>query len=238
MSRATQSRGRLTRERILHAALELADAKGVDSLTMRELARALGFEAMALYRHVANKDEILDGILDLVWSEIEPAAASADWAGAIRRSAISVHEALDRHPWATRLWTSAAGIRPARLEFMESLLARLEDAGFSDDSYYHAYHVLDAYIIGYSLWLAGHSLSAEQVALVETALQEVPFDKYPRISKHKDQHASEGPHRDVSAFEIGLDLVLNGLKEMSKVERSTGGNELAKRVGQARKLSG
>jgi hypothetical protein len=114
------------------------DANGIESLKMGELAQTLRFEAMALYRHVAGKDEILDGIMDLVLSETEPAQASADWAAAVRRSAISLHEALERHPWATSLLTSPAGIRPARLEHMESLLARLEDAGFSDDGCYHA----------------------------------------------------------------------------------------------------
>src|SRR5438067_5628880 len=92
----TAARGRLTRERILRAALEFADANGIESLKMRELGQALGFEAMALYRHVGGKDEILDGILDLVLSETQPPAASADWAIAIRTSAISIHDALER----------------------------------------------------------------------------------------------------------------------------------------------
>jgi AcrR family transcriptional regulator len=139
------SRARLTRDGILSAALAVADAQGIDALKMRELAQALGFEAMALYRHVANKDAILDGILDLVMDEIEPAPGSADWADAIRRSAISLHEALDRHPWAASLLTTPAGLRPARLTFMESLLTHLETAGFPDHLCYHAYHVLDAY---------------------------------------------------------------------------------------------
>jgi len=233
MSRARKRRAPragLTRDLILRAALEFADAHGIDALKMRELGKVLGFEAMALYRHVANKDAILDGILDLVLSEVEPAPASADWAGAIRRSAISLHEALDRHPWAAGILTTSAGLRPARLTFMESLLTHLEQAGFPDEVCYHAYHVLDAYIVGFSLWHAGHSLSAaEQAAVVERLAQEVSFDDYPRLVKHGDQHVTAGPHHDVSAFEIGLDLMLEGLKEMHKTARSTTTKRVAKR---------
>src|SRR5262245_47849142 len=223
---ARSDRGRLSRERILRAALEYADANGVESLKMRQLAQTLGFEAMALYRHVAGKDEILDGIMDLVLAETEPAAPSADWADSIRRSAISLHQALDRHPWATTLLTSPAGIRPARLEYMDSLLARLEDAGFSDDACYHAYHVLDAYIVGFSLWLAGHSLTAEEEAVVrEKVAQEFSIEDFPRLVTHHRQHHTEGPHREVSAFELGLDVMLEGLKEMLRAEQSTPGNQ-------------
>ena len=182
---------------------------------MRELGQALGFEAMALYRHVANKHEILDGILDLVLSEIEPPSPSSDWAEVIRRSAISIHEALDRHPWATSLLASSSGLRPARLSFMESLLARLEDAGFSDETSYHAYHVLDAFIFGFPLWEARHSLTAaEQAAVLEKVTQGLSFDDYPHLAKHRDQHLTEGPHHDVQAFEVGLDLLLKGLAEL------------------------
>jgi AcrR family transcriptional regulator len=233
MSRAPQRRApraRLTRELILRAALEFADSHGIDALKMRELGQVLGFEAMALYRHVANKDAILDGILDLVLSEVEPAPASADWADAIRRSAVSLHEALDRHPWAASLLTTSAGLRPARLKFMESLLTHLEGAGLPDEVCYHAYHVLDAYVVGFSLWQAGHSITPEeQAAVVERLAQQVSFDDYPRLVKHGDQHRAAGPQHDVSAFELGLDLVLEGLKEMHKTARSITTKRVAKR---------
>jgi len=210
-SASTETRGRLSRERILRAALELVDSNGIESLKMRELAQALGFEAMALYRHVANKDEIVDGILDLVLSETEPARASGDWADAIRKSAISVHEALDRHPWAAGLLISPAGLRPARLKLAESLLARLEDAGLSDEACYHAFHILDAYIIGFSLWEVGHPITGDERAAVAERLAQMSFDDYRKLAKHRDQHLTDGPHHDVSAFEVGLDLLLDGL---------------------------
>jgi AcrR family transcriptional regulator len=210
-SASTETRGRLSRERILRAALELVDSNGIESLKMRELAQALGFEAMALYRHVANKDEIVDGILDLVLSETEPARASGDWADAIRKSAISVHEALDRHPWAAGLLVSPAGLRPPRLKLAESLLARLEDAGLSDEACYHAFHILDAYIIGFSLWEVGHPITGDERAAVAERLAQMSFDDYRKLAKHRDQHLTDGPHHDVSAFEVGLDLLLDGL---------------------------
>src|SRR5438477_4899519 len=220
MSRVSQrgARGRLTRERIVRAALDVADERGIEALTMRELGQLLGFEAMALYRHVANKDAILEEILDLILSEVEITPASSDWADAIRGSASSLHDALDRHPWATKLLTTPVGLRPRRLEFAEALLTQLERAGFPDDVCYHAYHVLDAYIIGFSLWQEGHSLSpAQRAAVARRLANDVSFTNYPRLLKHHDQHAASGPHHDISAFDTGLDLILEGLNEMPKM---------------------
>jgi len=214
MSRASTARERLTRDRIVLAALEFADEHGIEALKMRDLAQRLGFEAMALYRHVPKKDAILEGILDLVLREVEMPPATGDWADGIRTGAISFHEALDRHPWAAALLTKPVGLRPARAEFAESLLARLADAGFSAEVSFHAYHVLDAWIIGYSLWLTGHPTTAGERESVAERLGrgDISFDDYPRMAAHRDLHATDGPHRDVSAFEVGLDLMLDGLK--------------------------
>src|SRR5580765_1123088 len=118
---ATETRLPLTRERILRTALELADEGGIESVTMRKLGQLLGFEAMSLYNHVANKDDLLDGILDLILTECEPPASDGDWDAAVRASAISVHAALTRHPWAIALMMTGR-IRPARLDYMDSLL--------------------------------------------------------------------------------------------------------------------
>jgi AcrR family transcriptional regulator len=215
MSRAPTARPRLTRERILQAALEFADEHGIEALKMRGLAQVLGFEAMALYRHVANKEAILGDLVDVVLSEVEQPPASADWAGAIRSSAISMHAALERHPWAAGLMTKPVALRPARIEFGESLLARLEQAGFSEEISFYAYHVLDAWIIGFSLWQASHSLTPAERELVSRRLaNDRSLDDYPLLLKHHDQHATAGPHQDVSAFEVGLDLILDGLDRL------------------------
>ncbi len=202
----------LSRDRILERAVQIADAEGVDALTMRRLADELGFEAMSLYRHVKNKDDVLGGILDVVLAEIESPAARGAWDAAIRRSAISVNEVLDRHRWATDVLMSPRGIRPARLAYMNELLGRLREAGFSADTTYTAYHALDAHIFGFALWLTSHTAVPPEV--VEHFAREVPLDGYPHLAEHRDQHLADGPHHDESAFEFGLDLILDGLRKL------------------------
>jgi AcrR family transcriptional regulator len=203
----------LSRERILRAALELVDAQGIDALTMRALGEALGFEAMSLYNHVANKDDVLDGMLDLVMGETElPEEGGEDWAAAVRASAVSVYRALRRHTWAVSLLLAPGHIRPARLRYIDSLLARLRSAGFSADATYHAYHVLDGFIFGFSLWQASHDFSDAQMERMEAMVtREITTEAYPHLHEHAAQHMSEGPLHEVSAFELGLDLILDGL---------------------------
>ena len=202
----------LSRARILERAVQIADADGVDALTMRRLADELGFEAMSLYRHVENKDDVLEGILDTVLAEIESPAAAGAWDEAIRRSAVSVNDLLARHPWATDVLMSPRGIRPARLAYMNDLLGRLREAGFSAETTYTAYHALDAHIFGFALWLASHTAVPPDV--VERIAREFPLDDYPHLAEHRDQHLAEGPHHDASAFEFGLDLILDGLRKL------------------------
>src|SRR6476619_7738446 len=214
MSMATTRRKPLSRDRILAAALELVDEQGIDALSMRKLGQSLGYEAMSLYNHVTNKDDLLDGILDLVLAEMEP----PDPAGglpAIRASALSAHEALKRHPWAATMLMSAAGIRPARIQYMEALLASLRGAGLSAENTYHAYHVLDAHIIGSSLWASTHGKMPSDVGDVREFLDRmIPAATYPHLHEHSLQHLDGGPHQDVSAFEYGLDLLLESLERV------------------------
>src|SRR3954467_4208293 len=157
---ATETRLPLSRERILQTALELADENGIESVTMRKLGQVLGFEAMSLYNHVANKDDVLDGILGLVLAETDRPSADGAWDASIRKSAVSVHAALRRHRWAANRLMSAAGAMRQRLEYMDVLLGRLREAGFSADTTYHVYHVLDGHIFGFSLWENSHDYSA------------------------------------------------------------------------------
>jgi AcrR family transcriptional regulator len=202
----------LSRDRILQAALGLADDGGVESVTMRRLGQVLGFEAMSLYNHVANKDDVLDGIIDLVLAESEPPSPEGEWDEAVRASAISVHEALRRHPWACSLLMSGR-VRPARLRYMDLLLGRLREAGFSAETTYSVYHVLDAHIFGFSLWEAGYTSSAEDTAKIVATIMPM-LEEYQYVHEHAAQHMTEGPHREVSAFELSLDLILEGLRKL------------------------
>jgi AcrR family transcriptional regulator len=211
-----EPRAPLSRERVLRAAIRLADKGGIDSLSMRKLGQALGVEAMSLYNHVANKDDILDGIVDLVLSEIELSPVAEDWESAMRKSAISAHETLLRHPWACSLILSPTiRVIPARIRYMESVLRRLREAGFSAETTYHGYHALDSHILGFTLWEMGHSIPSEEAAdFAATFLQELPLDEYPHFAEHVRQHFEEPSLDDEGEFEFGLDLILDGLKRI------------------------
>jgi AcrR family transcriptional regulator len=205
----------LSRDRVLHAAISLADEGGIESLTMRKLGQALGVEAMSLYNHVTNKDDILDGILDVVVGEIDVPSKGADWKAAIRQTAISAHEVLLRHPWACNLMFSPTRVSPARLRWTESVLATLREAGFSPEMTHHAYHALDSHITGFTLWQVSFPFSAEDLAEIGAAfLRELPVDDYPYLAEHIEQHLTDSSHDDGGEFEFGLDLILDGLERV------------------------
>jgi AcrR family transcriptional regulator len=203
----------LSRDRILDAALALVDEGGVEALSMRKLGDLLGFEAMSLYRHVANKHDVLDGILDLVLEEWTHPDPDGDWVDAIRGSAVAVHDSLRRHAWAPPLLMTAKHLRPGRVRYMEALLARLKSGGLDDDAVYHAYHVLDGFTMGFAMWERSHAFAPADVpGLLERLAREIPFDQLPNLAEHRDMHLADGAHRHVSAFEVGLDLMLSGLR--------------------------
>ncbi len=181
---------------------------------MRKLGQSLGYEAMSLYNHVANKDDLLDGMLDLVLAEMEPPALDGGLPS-IRAAAVSAHAALRSHPWAAHLLMAPARVRPARLAFMDALLGALRGAGFSAETTYHAYHVIDAHIIGFSLWQSTHDfdLPAEITDDLQAFLDRMlPEETYPDLHAHGMQHLEPGPLQDTSAFEYGLDLLLESLQ--------------------------
>src|SRR5256885_17093394 len=149
----------LNRDRVLHAAVRLADKSGIESVTMRRLGKALGVEAMSLYNHVRNKDDVLDGIVGLVLDEIELPADAEDWEAAVRRTATSGHDVLLRHPWACSLVMSR--FRPGRVAYVNAILTTLREAGFSPRAAYHGYHALDSHMLGFTLWELGHSMDTE-----------------------------------------------------------------------------
>jgi AcrR family transcriptional regulator len=213
---ATTRRKPLSRDRILAAALELVDEQGIDALSMRKLGQVLGYEAMSLYNHVANKEDLLAGILDLVLAEMQPPDPAGGFP-AIRDGALSAHEALKRHPWAASMLMSPSGIRPARINYMEALLASLRGAGLSPETTYHAYHALDAHIIGFSLWASTHGKMPEGIDDARAWFEEmIPVATFPYLHEHGLQHLEEGPLHDVSAFEFTLDLLLDGLERLEK----------------------
>jgi AcrR family transcriptional regulator len=200
----------LSKERVLRAALELADAEGIEALSMRRLAKELGVEAMSLYNHVANKNEILGGIIDLVAGEFDLPADESDWKTAMRRNAISSRDVLLRHRWATSIWMTQGG-GPARLRNGDWMLRTLREAGFSPELIYHAFHILESYVLGYTLQQLNFPYKGEELAgLAADFLKQIPVEDYPDLVEHIHQHIE--PHdEETSGFELGLDLILDGL---------------------------
>ena len=206
----------LSRERVLHAAIALADRGGLESLSMRKLGQELGVEAMSLYNHVANKDDIEDGIVEIVLAEIEVPPDGVDWKTALRQTAVSSHDVFVRHRWACSLMMRRPRVSPARMHWMESVLRTLREAGFSADMTHHAYHALDSHITGFTLWQVSMPFETKE-ELDELAvgfLREIPVDEYPYVIEHAQQHLEPASPDGASEFEFGLDLILDGLERL------------------------
>jgi AcrR family transcriptional regulator len=205
----------LSRQRVLSAAVGLADVAGIGSLSMRKLGQELGVEAMSLYNHVANKDDILDGMVDLVFGEIEIPGHAADWKAALRRRAISAHHALLRHPWATSLMQSRTKPGPATLRHHDSVLGSLRGAGFSVVMAAHAVSVIDGYVYGFALQQINLPLqSREQVAEVGQGILRHLAGDYPHLAEMITEHAMQPGYDYADEFEFGLDLILDGLERL------------------------
>ena len=201
----------LSLDRILAAAITLADEGGIESLSMRRLAQELGVEAMSLYHYVANKRELLGAMLDVVFSEMGLPAAEGDWRSALRASAISAHQVLMRHAWACPLVTSPTGPSPARLRWMDGILGRLRGAGFSPEMTHHAYHALDSHIVGFTLWLLPYlALARERPDLAQDFMAQTSLEELPHLAEHIGVHLSDRAG-DTSEFDFGLELILDGL---------------------------
>lgn len=206
---------------MFRAAVELADDGGIDAVTMRRLAKGLGVEAMSLYNHVANKDDILSGMLDLTLREIEVPDDEKRWKAALRRHAVSAHETFRSHPWACQLALSPSPGRvlDVQIGHMEFKLRRLRDGLGSEDLTYHGLHALDSHILGFTLWELSHKITAENVGdLAASFLRQFPADEYPSVYEHVEQHLT-GFGRGRDAFEFGLDLILDGLERIRRQER-------------------
>jgi AcrR family transcriptional regulator len=203
----------LTKQRVLGAAVVLADRDGARALSMRKLAQELGVEAMSLYHHVANKDAILDGIVDVVFSEIDLPSGEADWKVAMRHRAISAREALCRHPWATGLMESRSTPGPATLRHHDAVLGILRTAGFSVELAAHANSLLDSYIYGFALQEANLPFDTPQetAELAQTIMAEFPADAYPHLTEMAVQHVLRLGYDYGNEYQFGLDLILDGL---------------------------
>jgi AcrR family transcriptional regulator len=203
----------LTRQRVLRAAVALADRGGVGALSMRKLAQELGVEAMSLYHHVANKDDILDGIVDVVFGEIELPTGEAGWEAAMRRRSVSAREALRRHPWATGLMESRRTPGPANIQHHDAVLGVLRNAGFPVELAAHAYSLLDSYIYGFALQEASLPFhTPEETAEVAQEIMAVfPADDYPHLAEIATEHVLQPGYDYGNEFLYGLDLILDGL---------------------------
>lgn len=215
---ATVRREPLSRERVLRAAMALADRGGIDALSMRNLASELGVEAMSLYHYVERKEDLLAAIGDRVMEEVELADPSgADWKNAVRRMAVSYHDALRRHPWIHGIGAAPTRVGQGRLRYMEWVLRTLREAGFSPRMTHHAYHILDSHVVGSSLWEAGIAAAIPKGALpdlAKTVLERVPIAEYPYFHEHAQQHIGKVTKGDRHPFELGLDLILDGLDRL------------------------
>jgi AcrR family transcriptional regulator len=206
----------LSRERILQVAVQRADAEGIEALSMRKLAQELGVKAMSLYNHVANKDDMVDGMVDRVVGEIELPSLDIDWKTAMRQRAISAHTVLLRHPWATLALMSRVHVGPAMLRYVDATLACLVEAGFSYPMADHAWNALDSHIYGFTLQALNFPFEAEEyAAAAKDYVAMIPPEKYPYLNQLTHQ-VMEGRHDGLHDFEFGLNLLLNGLETLVK----------------------
>jgi AcrR family transcriptional regulator len=210
-------RSPLTTERVLRAAVALADREGVESLSMRRLARQLGVEAMSLYHHVAGKPALLDGMVDLVFGEIELPAADGDWKAAMRRRAVSAREVLGRHPWAINLMESRRSPGPANLRHHDAVLGCLRQAGFPIALTAHAYSILDAYIYGFAVQEASLPFDTpeETAELAEEMMEAFGADAYPHLTELAVQHVLQPGYDYGDEYGFGLELILDGLERLA-----------------------
>ena len=206
----------------MRAAIALADDGGIEALSMRRLAKGLGVEAMSLYNHVDSKADLVDAMVDLVVREIE-LPPDPDWETAIRRCAISAYDTFLRHPWACSLVLTPGSLRleeNAQLRYMEWLLDRLHEAGFSPELTYRSYHAIDSHIVGFTMWHLGHSVGdsvtggLDPEVFIAGLVPRLRAGGYPRLAEHAEQHVSAPWRQSLREFEFGLDLILDGLKKV------------------------
>jgi len=215
-------RTNLTAHRVLAGAMELADVIGIEALTIRRLAAHLGVKPMTIYHHVPGREAILDGIVDLVFSEIDLPPEDEDWKPAIRRRCLSAREVLVRHPWASPLMESRTSPGQATLRHHDAVLGCLRRGGLSLDMTAHAYAVVDSYVYGFALQEANLPFNGgEEIAeLAAAIIEQLPADDFPYLAEFTADHVLRPGYAFGSSFEIGLDLLLDGLQ--ARADHRTG----------------
>jgi AcrR family transcriptional regulator len=213
-----RTRTPLSRDRVLHAALELADTRGFEDLTMRKLAKELGVEAMSLYNHVRNKEDLLAGLVDIVFGEIEVAEpGTVDWRKAMRDRAMSMRAALNRHPWAIGLMEGRTNPGPQNIRYHNAVMGCLREGGFDFREAVHAMSALDAYTSGFALQERGLPFETpeESAEVIEAQRAQVPdMDQYPYLLEIAMELQQAG-YDYATEFEFALDLILDGLEPLS-----------------------
>nr|WP_104165553.1 TetR/AcrR family transcriptional regulator C-terminal domain-containing protein [Cryobacterium sp. N22] len=208
------SRGRLSRDKVLSTAIALADNGGIESLTMRRLGDELGVEAMSLYNHVANKEDLLNAMVDAVFSEIELPSHSEGWKSAMRKRSVSFRAALSRHPWATGLTDSGTNPGPATLRHHDRVIGTFRNAGFSVAMAAHAFAALDSYIYGFAMQEKSLPFTTEEetAAMAQIMLAQLPANEYPYLAELTADHVLRPGYNYGNEFPLGLDLILDGLE--------------------------
>ena len=208
-----RSRTPLTRERVLLAAVAFADEHGIESLSMRKLGESLGVEAMSLYNHVANKDELLDGMVDIVFGDIGLPSGADGWKAAMRYRAISARAVLSRHRWAIGLLESRSSPGPATLRHHDGVIGTLRAAGFSVEMAAHAFALLDSYIYGFALQEASlpFDTAEETTELAAQIMGDFSPGQYPHLTELAVEHVLRPGYAFANEYQFGLDLILDGL---------------------------
>lgn len=212
----------LSRERVLATAVELADRDGIDGLTMRKVGEALGVEAMSLYNHVANKGDLLDGMVDVVFAEIDlPTDPAVGWKEAMRTRCRSARQVLHRHPWAVALMDSRHTPGPANLGHHDAVLGVLIDAGLSLPLAGHAYATLDSYTYGFALQESVIPVTdaADTARFATEVLDAQAEGAYPNMARFTAEYVMAGEYEFAAEFDWGLDVVLDGIERAVVAER-------------------
>jgi len=212
----TRRRVPLSRQRVLRTAIKLADEGGIESLSMRNVAQELGVYPMALYNHFANKDDLLDAMVDVMYEEIDVTAGGSDWKGAMRQQANSIREVLARHRWALGVIQSRVHPGPGNMRYHDMVIRALRQAGFSVAMAVHAFTLLDSFIFGFALQEQTLPFeSTDQVdKLAIEILSQFPADDYPYLAESVAEHVGKAGYDFASEFDFGLDLILAGLDSL------------------------